>query len=341
MKKLLWAHGLVLGLMAAHGSAMAQDTAADDADQFFTMTSENDKFGADTDRHYTNGAQLNYTRVTDQPGRWVQAIGDALPFVNVGGKTATSYSFGHQIYTPDNAGFTFAQPDDQPFAGFVYGKAGFTTYAPEHTDSYELTFGLVGPSAQGEYIQKTYHEAFDFYKPRGWNAGQLKDEPILNLSYVRRNPGILAWNDTVLGKDWFADVTPHYGFAVGNAYDYVNAGGVVRFGPASARDTEVTGLTVPGLPGSTTFAKGPNWFDWYVFAGFDSRLVARNIFLDGNSFKDSPSVESRPLVGNAVAGVTMLTGKVKTSFALVQETRMFETQGESDLYGAINVGYRF
>lgn len=333
---------LVLGLSMATGAVFADTPAVtEDADQFITLTSENDKYFGNSDRHYTNGAQINYTRMSEQPQAWTQWLGDHVPLLNVGGRTATSYSFGQQIYTPDFADRPFNQPNDQPFAGFLYGKAGFTTYGADTTDSYELTAGIVGPSAQGEYVQKTYHEAYDFYKPRGWDYGQIHDEPILNFSYVRRHPGAAAWEGTVLGDTWFADATPHYGFAVGNAYDYANAGGVVRFGPATARHAEVPGLSVPGLPGGAYFAKSPNWFDWYVFAGLDGRAVARNIFLDGNSFKDSPSVDRKVLVGNATAGLVVLTGDFKTSFTLNQETKTFDGQTGADVYGAINVGYRF
>ena len=352
MNKLVATHMLTVGLMMVASAAMANDVTVDsqspvlgkvmdDADQFITMTSENDKFFGNSDRHYTNGAQINYTVVKAQPDAWVKTFDSLLPFVDVSGPTAMSYSFGQQIYTPDFAGRPYAQPGDQPFAGFLFGKAGFTNYKADHADSYELTAGMVGPSAQGEFTQKTYHEAFDYYKPKGWDFYQLKDEPILNLSFVRRRQGLAAWEGTALGSNWFADVTPHYGFAVGNAYDYANAGGVVRFGPASARNNDVPGLAVPGLPGGAYFAKGGNWFDWYVFAGLDGRVVARDIFLDGNSFQSSPHVEKRNLVANATAGVTVITGKVKSSLTINQETQKFKGQTGNDVYGAINVGYRF
>ncbi|PZP38533.1 MAG: DUF2219 domain-containing protein [Pseudomonas fluorescens] len=352
MKNVLNTRVLALGMAVMAGNAMASDvvvesknpilgTVTKDADQFVTLTSENDKFFGNSDRHYTNGAQINYTKIHDKPEGWVNWVGEKLPFLDIEGPVATSYSIGQQIFTPDHAERPFAQPGDQPFSGFLYGKVGFTNFKPEHTDTYELTLGMVGPSAQGEYVQKTYHEAFDYYKPLGWDYYQLNDEPIVNLSFLRRHPGVAAYEGTTFGQDWFVDATPHYGFAVGNAYDYANVGGVVRFGPASARNMDVPGMTVPGQGGTAYFAKTPNWFDWYLFAGVDGRLVARNIFLDGNTWQNSPHVDKEILVGNLTTGLAIVTGDFKTSLTVNQETKTFKTQGANDVYGAINVSYRF
>ena len=333
--------GFSLILPNAFGENPFPGQISEDADQFVTLTSENDKFFGNSDRNYTNGAQINYTRLSEKPEGLANWLDEKLPFLDFNGPVATSYTFGHQFFTPDNAGRPYAQPGQQPFSGFLYGKVGITSYKPEHTDSYELTAGMIGPSAQGEFVQKTYHEAFDYYKPNGWDYYQLKDEPILNLSFVRRHPAALEWKGSALGLDWFADAAPHYGFAVGNAYDYANAGGIVRFGPASAQSIDFPALSVPGLPGGTTFTKTGNWFDWYVFAGLDGRAVARNIFLDGNTWQDSWSVDRKVLVGNATAGVTVVTGKVRSSLALTQESKTYKTQPENHVFGAINVGYRF
>ncbi len=336
---------LFFSLVMVTGNAVAENPlpgrVSEDADQFVTLTSENDKFFGNSDRNYTNGAQINYTRLYDKPSNWVSWLDDKLPFLDLDGPVATSYTFGQQFFTPDNAGRPYAQPGQQPFSGFLYGKVGITAYKPDYTDTYELTAGMVGPSAQGEFVQKTYHQAFDYYKPNGWDYYQLNDEPILNLSFTRRHSGALEWKSTILGQEWFADAAPHYGFAVGTAYDYANIGGIVRFGPASAQSMDFPALSVPGLPGGNVFTKTGNWFDWYVFAGVDGRAVARNIFLDGNTWQNSWSVDKKVLVGNATAGLTVVTGDIRTSLAVTQETKMYKTQPEDHVYGAINLGYRF
>jgi len=44
----------------------------------------------------------------------------------------------------------------------------------------------------------------------------------------------------------------------------------------------------------------------YVFAGVEGRAVARDIFLDGNTFQKSPSVDKEPLVGELAVGAALL-----------------------------------
>lgn len=345
----------VFGMAMLAGTAMASDAGAApasgdnyllghidaDADQFITLTDENDKWGGNSDRHYTNGTALNYTVIKPQAPELIEKLGSALPFLDVGGPTALSFSFGQNMFTPDHAELVQPQIGDMPYSGFLYGKAGFTTYQQDHTDSYDLTAGVIGPAAGGKFAQRLLHDTLDLYKPNGWDYYHLKNEPILNFGYLRRYPGAMVWNTTALGRDWFADVEPRYGFAAGNAYDFANVGGTLRFGPSSAQHADTPAMLVPGLPGSAYFGKSPDWFTWYGFLSLDGRGVLRNIFLDGNTFESSPHVEKIPFVAQGTAGVVVETGPVKTSFTLNQSTKEFESQPHTDVFGAINVGYRF
>lgn len=351
-KKFVAAHALVMGLVMTAAAGIADDgsTASanpilgpvtKDADQFITITDENDKWGGNSDRHYTNGTAFNYTTIKPQAPEMIEALGRALPFLDIGGPTALSYTVGQNMFTPDHAELVAPQIGDQPYSGFLYGKAGFTTYQPDHTDSYELTAGVVGPVAGGKFAQRALHDALDLYKPNGWDTYHLNNEPILNFSYLRRYPGAMSWDMNAFNRDWFMDVEPRYGFAVGNAYDFANVGGTLRFGPAAARHTDTPASLVPGLPGSAYFGKSPDWFTWYTFLSLDGRGVARNIFLDGNTFQSSPHVEKLPFVADGAAGLVLVTGRVKTSFTLNQQTKEFEHEPHTDVFGSINVGYRF
>ena len=48
---------------------------------------------------------------------------------------------------------------------------------------------------------------------------------------------------------------------------------------------------------------------YYFFAGTQGRVVGRDIFLGGNSFRTSPSVSMKHLVGDAQAGFSVLWSK--------------------------------
>lgn len=348
MKKSYGAWGFVFGMAvmagtALSGVAVATDKQAsvaveDDADEFVTLTTENDKYGTKSiDRHYTNGFRAKYTRLTDEAPAWVETVGDALPLIDFGGKTAVSFGLNHAIFTPDNVQNYGPTPGDMPYSGYLFGTVGIADIEADRTDEYELAVGMVGPAAGGKFVQRAYHDIAGLYKPNGWDDYHLENEPTLNFSWLRRHKGLAAWDN----GEWFVDLEPRYGFAAGNVYTHANAGATVRFGPSEARGQDTVGLMVPGLPGTGIFEKNGRGFTWFTFVSADGRVVGRNMFLDGNMFGDSPDVNKKLLVADLATGLVVTTGDIRGSFTLNRRTREFKGQPDEDVFGAINLGYRF
>ena len=132
----------------------------------------------------------------------------------------------------------------------------------------------------------------------GWDT-QLKDEPALLLTYER------SWryrvDDLPFGLVMFA--TPHLGAAVGNVFVYVNAGATLTLGWNLGDDYGPPRIQ-PSTPGSGYFEQ-KDGVGLYAFAGVDARAVARNIFLDGNTWADSRSVDKNTFVGDAQVGLAL------------------------------------
>jgi hypothetical protein len=136
-----------------------------------------------------------------------------------------------------------------------------------------------------------------------------------------------------------ADIIPHMGVSLGNVMTLANAGATFRigqdldvdFGPPHVRPT-LSGLAA--VAGGTDFA-------WYLFAGAEGRYVAHNIFLDGNTFANSHSVDRIPLVADIQAGAAIVVNDIRLAFTHVFRTREFEGQRRSDRYGAISLSARF
>lgn len=78
-----------------------------------------------------------------------------------------------------------------------------------------------------------------------------------------------------------------------------------------------------------------------MFAGLDGRAVARNIFLDGNTFSDSHSVDKKPLVGDATAGVAFTLGDYRLSYSLNARSKEFDGQDGRSVFGAMTLSTRF
>lgn len=103
-------------------------------------------------------------------------------------------------------------------------------------------------------------------------------------------------------------------------------------------------------PGSTTStpvdgaqAAGRSRFDLglYVFARVDGRAVARNIFLDGNTFSDSYSIGHNVFVADLSAGVAVNLRNTKLAYAVVYRTEEFEEQDGGQLFGTLSLNWTF
>ena len=171
----------------------------------------------------------------------------------------------------------------------------------------------------------------------------MKDEPILNIFYERK------WKvlQSQMGRGFAYDLIPHLGCSLGNAFTGANLGGQIRFGWNLPNDFG----TFLIRPGSDTNApmdeRDPRLFPSFqrlgihVFAGVDARAVARNILLDGNTFRDSHSVDKKPFVAHAMVGIGVLFYRFKISYAYVYQTRAYDTQKEEQEYGAITVSFSY
>lgn len=306
-------------------------------EKFITFNSENDMYGGGTDRNYTNGARVTYLDLGASVPEFFHTIDRLVPTFSINETTSISWSLGHNLYTPADIEIAAEQKDDRPWAAFLYGSAGLVSVTKNHIDSLEATVGVVGPAALGEQVQKFIHgHVSDSPMPKGWRH-QLKNEPGLMLSWER------SWRERY-GLDamgWSAGATPYIGATVGNIYTYANTGVTFYLTPYGRGLQDVPVRVRPAMPGTGAFIVPENTFSWYLFGGVEGRLVGRNIFLDGNTFADSHSVDKKYLVGDATAGVAFTYGRARLSYALVYRTEEFQEQDKGDVFGTVTLGVRF
>lgn len=288
---------------------------------------------SNTDRHYTNGIRFSGEVGLDELPTWLLDAAHAFPFFPEGGKKRARLGVGQNMYTPPD--ITLANPplDERPYAGWLYGSVGLVAETGKQLDQLELNLGVVGPASLAAETQKLVHEITGSDNPRGWDA-QLGNEPGVVLTYQRSWRG---YGDPEPGLN--VDATPHLGGALGNVFTYANAGLTVRFGENLPNDYGPPRIQ-PSLPGSAFFDP-PDGFSWYIFAGVEGRAVARNIFLDGNTFRNSRSVDKKPFVGDLQAGIALTLWRVRVSYTHVLRTREFEGQDTRDSFGAFSVSFRF
>jgi lipid A 3-O-deacylase len=327
-------------LLAGVGRAQADDHGR------ITLEEENDFFAPDNrDRHYTQGAQLNYLSPdlgADGMAAPMTWLGSLLPVFQDGSAT-TSRRFdlfvGQELFTPQNKRLHDPDPRDRPYAGWLNGGIGFIQDADEQTlDHLEVQVGLVGPGALGKQTQNNFHLAIDNPESEGWGF-QLRNEPTLNFYYDRHRRFIAE-----LDGGLSVDLIPAASVAVGNAFDYLGVGTRARFGQNLKVDYGPPRIG-PGPSGTDYFNRdylpSDSLFGWYVFVGTEGRVVGHNIFLDGNSFVASRSVRRRPLVGDLEAGMALFYSDwVRLSYSYLYRSDEFYGQHNGDNFGAITLSFR-
>lgn len=313
----------------------------------FLFQWDNDKI-ADTDRHYTNGMRIAYVptkpaeQLTDVAGFLVNTFGYG-GFPNYPpDKLRKGWVVGQDMYTPEDVDARVPDPLDRPYAGWTYfgvtvqneSDTGLTSLNQQ--DTLELDLGIVGPEARAGETQNHFHRLINVSESRGWDH-QIDTEPgvLLTRTVKLRTKAWEPFTTKMLGFD----AIPHATGQIGNVKTGVAAGATLRFGGNLAQDFG---------PIYGTFAlprKAPDQFTWSLFAGAEARLVARDIFLDGNTFQDSPNVKRNWFVMESRAGVTVhvptpdgwgLDG-VRLDISHVQRTREFTTQDKSDRYGSFKL----
>ena len=305
----------------------------EDQKGIYTFVLENDYF-AGKDDGYTNGVRLSYLSSEQDIPQWIEKNARKFPFFAKEGHKRYSFAVGQSMFAPANLSRRDLMVNDRPYAGFIYGSVGLLSDTGYRLDNLLLTVGLVGPASLAEETQDFVHTIVDSTDPKGWDH-QLENEPAIILSYERKWRGIYQLNPF----GWAIDVTPHLGASIGNIHTHASVGSTFRIGYDLPSDYGPP-LIRPNLPGSDFFVPTQS-MGWYMFAGVDGRAVARNIFLDGNTFADSHSVNKKAFLGGLQAGIAFTLKNIRIAYTHIYRTREFNRQGEPDEFGAVTLSYRF
>jgi lipid A 3-O-deacylase len=325
---------------------------ADDSGWALSVHFENDLF-ADTDQQYTNGIKITAvspdltSAFRDRPElpKWVRALIPHIPLIRAKGSTRTlAFSAGQNMYTPQDTVSSALVPSDRPYAGWLYFATTFQTRTDDRQDTFDVQLGVVGPYSFAEETQRLVHDARGIPVPRGWD-NQLRTEPGLVLSYER------TWRQTLAGdgSGFGSDLLPRIGAAVGNVTIHASAGIQMRAGWNLPPDFGYSVIRPGGVTQVNALRDRPDGgvlsrrekFTAYAFAGVDTRLVARDIFLDGNTFRDSHSVDSKPVVADFILGASLGYGGAKLSLARVFRTLEFHDQARDHRFGSVTFSYAF
>jgi len=330
----------LLTLMLVGGSISGAAQATEPKKELGTLSLqfENDLFSG-VDQHYTNGIRVSWLSPEGDSFEMLQAVRDFLEQIARDENTETRFglSLGQDMYTPANRNRTELIADDRPYAGWLYTGMSLhtvTNYEEGQStqESVEVNLGVVGPWSLAEPTQDFVHDVRLINTFEGWD-NQLRNELGLLVNYERK---WRLFDPIKIGVTGF-DAIPHAGASLGNIATQANVGGVMRWGWNLPKDFGPPSL----IHNVSALDRRPDTsVSAYLFAGAQGRLVAHNIFLDGNTFRESHSVDKKHWVGDASFGVALLLGRFKIAYTNAFKTREFEGQPKHSRYGSLAASFQ-
>jgi hypothetical protein len=255
------------------------------------------------DEEYTSGV-----RITDEGGdapKWMRRWLSGLPACSVGLTRCRSgrRELGQDIYTPSvSVGATHAAPNARPNAGWLYVDESGRVLDEDRSDELTLSLGVTGPPSLAQFTQTLAHRAAPaFNRPTDWSR-QIGFEPGVIARYEQRR----RWLPSELGPVGF-DLVPNVAVSAGNVATNAEVGFETRVG---------WHLSHPWLPSA-------NHTEVALVAGATGRAVARDLFLDGNTFYGGPRVGHEPFVGSGELGLTITHNWASVTYRAVEDTRSY------------------
>ena len=324
---------LAVAWLAVAGVVRADPAAAEPAGSF-VFHFENDVLGTDdSDRNYTNGLMISWQTAENRVWPWLDAWVRDHVFQDPDSDLRAHLAFGQNLFTPEDLSRTDLIVDDRPYAAWLHLDLGLVAQDDTRLRSVVVSVGMVGPAAGGEPVQKWVHRVIESPDPKGW-ANQIGNE--LAVMAVAEH----KWRHVhrLGGTGLQFDLSPHGDVALGNVYTYAGVGGTIRLGQGLERDFGPPRIP-PSPPGSGYFAPDRR-FGWYVFAGADGRYVLQDIFLDGNTFRDSHRVDKENWVGDLLGGFAVSAWGVRVGAVYVNRTREFTLQDSGHHFGSLTFSFR-
>lgn len=306
----------------------------------FTLTAywENDggplKQNNLTDRHYTNGLAVSLTHQPD----WAHNLAPHMPFAEAFGEaqTGAGYIVGQSMFTPDDIEATAIIEDDRPYAAYLFTSVFWQRANDVTMDHLQFELGVVGPASQAGDLQVAIHELVDEDRPRGWK-NQLGDEVTVQF-HLRKKWRLNVLDHQLLRIPLQWQFIPQTGLALGTVHRHVDGGALLRvggnlpddFGPGRLADV-----------GAATGTPNEGW-GMYGFVRATGRLVDHNLFLEGNTFRDSAHTVNNERWGGEVQGGVSIqyhhgACHLEVIYSQTFISEEFAGQDGSNAYGGLSI----
>ncbi len=303
--------------------------------EWVTYTLDNDLFLSD-DSGYTNGLSVAFYNVSGKeglpsPGWMLKPIDWLLTASNKPDAAVNIITIGQAMLTPEDISVAVPSEGELPYAGLLSISNTYLTLRKKYANKISVTYGFVGPLSFAEETQKVIHTITGSDDPKGWDT-QLKNEFVFQFGIGR------AWrNWESNNREW--DLINTVEMDIGTIASRIDTGVMLRFGSNLIRS-----YATPLLSSSRTTNPAAIGGDWNVYAGLNAGYIFNQIFADGNTFRDSRSIDYDREKIRATIGFTISWQEYSIAFAIVDadiiKNNSTESQGNLTRYGTLTLAVK-
>lgn len=296
---------------------------------------ENDKYFG-TDEGYSSGIQITALYHISQED---YSIFDILGYKNKETYSYVTFSIANKMFTPTDFEETELILDDRPYAGWTYLQSTLHKTTKSQLRSLSLQVGYLGPKSGSEEIQDRFHSFINAEISQGWD-NQLGNELGINLKYIQK------WRYfSKISNDFESSLVPFISGEIGNIAINATSGLLARIGWNIPKDYGVSSIDLGADPGIPVYGEFKNMRrkPWSLSLNFTAAATAvgRDIFLDGNTFKSSHSVDKRYLYAQYGLGFTVRYKNLVVDAMAVETTKQFDLQKRTHGIGSLVLSYLF
>ena len=327
----------LLLILSVYSLLVASDTTTDDNWVFdrANFYIENDVYFG-TDDGYSTGEMFTFLYFVPKTEN---TLFDVLGYKSEKTYSYATFSIANQMFTPTDTLNTQLIQNDRPYAGWTYLEAGMHKTTKTQLRSISLKIGVVGPSSLSEQLQREFHKTFDFDEVNGWDH-QLKDELGVNLKFTQK----WKYHSKDFGK-YEGSFIPFTSAELGNIAINASAGFTTRFGYNIPKDYGLSTVNIGNDPGIPVYGEFKNRFNYPWSFSFNftaaATAVGHDIFLDGNNFTSSHSVEKKILYGYYGVGFTARYKNLVLDVMAIEFSKQFKEQKESHGIGTAIVSWLY
>lgn len=315
--------------------SMALQATEKSDNQWVSVTIDNDAF-VGNDSGYSNGLFISTFDINATTNKkssndfWVKPLMWSMPNNNLT-HVVNSYSFGQSLNTPSDIKIKNPSKSELPYSALLAMSNSYITISPEVADIAITTLGVVGSIAFGKEVQSSIHNIIGANKPQGWHT-QIKNEVVFELN---RGRSYRVWTTE---QDNF-DILLNSRGSIGTIETSIDIGTYFRYGNNLAQSHPTTLLATSRISNPIAI-KG-----WYLFFGTRWGYMFNHIAVDGNTFRDSRSIDYQHRYVSLSTGFAYTWNDLSVTLAINDFNILQENEGEAALadlteFGTISFSWR-